>query len=171
MLLTVERIHAWHDARYQRLVGPERFEGLRTIEDLPLYRWTKHLLRTARLKGRETRVRPLERPDGIEARLEQKMPQFFLRNLRRPERNVEDRPELAVVRTRDPAAEDAAAQVRDARYKPPRLLDHWNLDDVLWLRALVKRYFHEEDWRRRFGRELKESVRGPLFKYDPDRPL
>jgi hypothetical protein len=167
-VLAVDRIHSWHNARYGASVGPERFEGLRTIEDLPLYAWTKRLLKTARLKGRDVRVRPLDRPEGLDVRIEERVPQFSLRNIRRVERTVEDRPELAVVKTRDRAAEEAFREVRRLRYRPPQLLDRWNMDDVLWLRALLKRYVHQEDWRRRFGRELKSTVQGPLYKYDPD---
>lgn len=167
--LTVERGLRRHLERYARPTTAEAFPGPRSMEDLRLYRTTRALLRKARqVKVREYVVRSLERPPNVDGQVEERVPQFFLRNIRRVERWVEDSESPYVeVRTRDRVAEDVSAQYRGLRYEPPRLLDHWNMTDVLWFRAMIKRYFHEEDWRTRFGRELKERVQGPLWKYEP----
>jgi hypothetical protein len=151
---------------------PERFPGLPTMEDRPLYEAARAVLRrTGKIKVRTWVQRMAERPEGLDAQLEHKVPQFFLRNIARAERKVEeDESPYTVVALRDRAAEEALAEIRNLRYRPPALLKRWNMDDVLWLRALLKRFLHQEDWRRRFGRELKETVRGPLYKYDPDAP-
>jgi hypothetical protein len=142
------------------------------LEDRPLYLWARRLLRAAKgMKGREVRQRMIERPGWIEGRMEDRVPQFFLRNITRVERTRDEDEGLPFeeVRTRDADAEGRVGRALAGRFPRPELLTHWNLDDVVWLRALVRRYVYQEDWRRRFGRELKEHVRGPLFRYDPDK--
>lgn len=164
-MLVVERFGGWHQNRYCRRLVPERFQGLRDIEDLPMYSWIKRLLRGPRIRAKVIRERPMSRPDDLDVRLEECTPQFFLRNIARVERSVEDRPELQIVRTRDRQAE--TFECHRIRYAPPQFLEHWNIEDVLWLRALIRRYVFEEDWSRHFCRELKESVQGPLYRYNP----
>ncbi len=155
--------------RYQRALGPEAFEGPRSMEDLPLYRLARRVLQTARrLRGREFPRRMVEPPPDLGGRMEHKTPQFFLRNILRVERFVEDAPEFEVTQVRDLEAENVVQQLRSLRYEPPALLTEWNMTRVVELRALMRRLFFEDDWTRRFGRELKERVHGPLFRYDPD---
>lgn len=155
--------------RYHRALGPEAFEGPRSMEDLPLYRMARWVLKTARrLRGREFPRRMLEPPPDLGGLLEHKTPQFFLRNIPRVERSLEDEPAFEVTRVRDLEAERVVQKLRALRYEPPAFLTEWNLARVVEVRALLRRLFFEEDWTRRFGRELKERVRGPLFRYDPD---
>ena len=171
LVLSVERPLSPIAARAAVLLVPERFRGLPTMEDRPLYEAARAVLRrTGKVKVRTWVQRMSERPEGVDAQLEQTVPQFFLRNIARAERKEEDESPWVLVSTRDRSAEEALAALRNLRYRPPELLKRWNMDDVLWLRALLKRVLHQDDWTRRFGRELKETVRGPLFRYDPDRP-
>lgn len=165
--LAVERLWPRIAARYHRAGVAESFAGPRSMEDLPLYRMARSLLRRGMSRrGREFPVRTIEPPPEVTAGLEHKTPQFFLRNVGRVERSVEDGLSFEVAEAARVDLGAARAEVR--RYRPPELLRRWNIDDVAWLRALVRRVMFEEDWRRRFGRELKERVRGPLFRYDPD---
>lgn len=167
--LTVEACWPRMAARYHRPGVAEAFRGLRSMDDLPLYRMARALLRASReRRGREFPVRLVEPASDVAAGLEQKVPQFFLRNVGRFERAEEDPLPLAVSGVPRIDLEALRAQVR--RYRPPEMLRRWNLDEVLWLRALIRRVVFQEDWRRRFGREIKRHVRGPLFRYDPDAP-
>lgn len=169
--LAVERLPRRLVARYHQLVLPETFEGLPPTDDLPLYRMARRVWRAAnRLRGREFPRRMMEPPADLQGRLEHKTPQFFLRNIPRVERWVDDEPSFQVVEVRDREAERMLADLRSLRYEPPAFLSEWNITLVNELRALLRRLFFEEDWTRRFGRELKERVRGPLFRYDPDAP-
>ena len=168
--LSVERSLPRYAARYLRSLPPERFRGPRSVEDLPLYLWAKRLLRSSSRLGKagaSVTARPIVRPDGLDARLEHKVPQFFLRNITRVERELPDAPEYREVRTRDAAAEGLVRDLAAMRRRPPELLRRWNLEEVLRLRALLKRLFHQDDWTLHFGRELKERVQGPLYKYKP----
>jgi len=141
------------------------------MEDLPLYAMTRRILKTARrLRGREFPRRMVEPPQNLDGLLEHKTPQFFLRNIPRIERFVEDSPEFEVTEVRDREAEETLKSLRQMRYRRPEFLTEWNLERVTEFRKLWRRLFFEEDWTRRFGRELKEHVRGPLFRYDPDAP-
>ncbi len=167
--LVTQRLGRRLAARYHRALGPEAFEGPRSMEDLPLYRMAHRVLKAARrLRGREFPRRMVEPPPDLGGRLEHKTPQFFLRNVPRVERFVEDEPEFEVKRVRDIEAERVVQRLRALRYEPPAFLTEWNMARVVELRALMRRLFFEDDWTRRFGRELKERVRGPLFRYDPD---
>lgn len=171
-VLAVERLSGRLADRWTAPIGPERFPGPASMDDLPIYRAARALVRrTGKVKVRTWVQRMVERPDGLDSQMAEKVPQFFLRNIARAERRVEDEMPFDVVATRDREAEKQLAELRNLRYQPPALLKRWNLDDVLWLRAMLKRYLYQEDWRRRFGRELKETVRGPLYRYDPDRDL
>jgi len=155
-------------ARYESPIVAERFKGPPEATELPLYRFARRLFRAAMgLKGRELRQRHLERMPGTDARLEELTPQFFLRNVARLERFLDDELPLEEVRTRDKEAEQVVGRALPGRYQHPELLTHWNIADVVWLRALIKRFVYEEDWRTRFGRELKEHVQGPLYRYTP----
>lgn len=167
--LVTQRLGGRLVARYHRALGPEAFGGPRSMEDLPLYRMARKVFKAARrLRGREFPRRMVEPPSDLAGRLEHKTPQFFLRNIPRIERSTPDEPEFDVARIRDIEAERVVKDLRRLRYEPPTFLTEWNMSRVVELRALLRRLFFEEDWTRLFGRELKERVRGPLFRYDPD---
>jgi hypothetical protein len=169
-LLHVNRLASRLRDRYEHETVPERFRGLPTIEDLPLYAWTRRLLKAAAARRpKPAEARPLGRPDWMDRRLEDRTPQFSLRNVRRAVRpEPGDESPFQVVAIRDRAAEEAVGEVRRLRYQRPKLLEHWNLADVTWLRELLRSVVFVEPWTRRFGRELKEHVQGPLWRYDPD---
>jgi len=157
--------------RLERPLPVERTPERPCIEARPNYRRIRGLIRRAgRIRVRPVQQRALERPEGIDGHLENLCPQYFLRNIGRVERPEEEGVPLEVLEVRDSRAEETIRELRHLRYRPPRLLDRMNLDEVLWLRGILRRWLFQEDWRRRFGRELKESVRGPLFLYDPDAP-
>jgi len=157
-------------ARYHRPGVAESFTGPRSMEDLPLYRMARALLRAGQARrGRDFPVRLVEPPADVAAGIEHKVPQFFLRNVGRVERAEEEALPLAANEV-EPPVDLAAVRAEVGRYRAPALLRRWNIEDVVWLRALLRRVLVEEDWRRRFGRELKQHVRGPLYRYDPDAP-
>lgn len=168
--LSVERLGRWLSAKYESPVGPEAFTGPASMEDRPLYRWTRRLLKArSRLQGRTFPRRVMDPPDGMESTLEHKTPQYFLRNVGRAEHSVDDSPRFEVEEVRDPSAEGLVGDLRSRRYEPPAFLDQWNLEEVVRVRRLFRDILFDDDWTRRFGRELKERIRGPLFKYDPDQ--
>ncbi len=167
--LVTQRLGGRLVGRYHRALGPEAFGGPRSMEDLPLYRMARKVFKAARrLRGREFPRRMVEPPPDLAGRLEHRTPQFFLRNIPRIERTLPDQPEFEVTQVRDLEAEHVVQNLRRLRYERPSFLTEWNLSRVVELRALLRHLFFEEDWTRRFGRELKERVRGPLFRYDPD---
>ena len=169
--VTAEKLVERMRERYESRLGPEKFPGLKSIEDLPLYEWTRRILRRgSKLKGRTFPRRMMEPPAGLDSSLENKTPQFFLRNVSRTGHFVEESPRFEKVETRDRQAETIVPEMRRMRYSPPPFLQKWNLDEVIRVRKLFRTLLHDDDWTRRFGRELKERVRGPLFKYDPDAP-
>ncbi|HOI11328.1 MAG TPA: hypothetical protein PK313_12705 [Myxococcota bacterium] len=170
LTLAVERLWPRLAARYHRPGVAESFPGPRSMEDLPLYRMARRLLRAGLARrGREFPIRAAEQPSDVASGLEHKAPQFFLRSVGRVERAEEER--LPLAPTAGVARVDlSAVRAQAGRYRPPALLQRFNVDEVAWLRGLIRRVVFQEDWRRRFGRELKQRVRGPLFRYDPDAP-
>jgi len=169
--LIVERLPDRLRTRHCAPIRAEGFGGPRTMEDLRLYAMTRRLFKAvAKYRGPSAVVHELERPPGVDNQVGERTPQFFLRNVRRVERFLDERSLFKEVRTRDPAAERAVGNVLSGRYAPPELLTHWNLHEMLRFRKLIRRVLYEEPWSRRFGRELKEHVHGPLFRYDPDAP-
>lgn len=172
LVLAVERLSELVAGRLLRPLIVERFQvRLSLMDDLPLYLAARAVLRrTGARRMRGWVVRMIEPPPDIESSMEDKTPQFFLRNVLRAERPEDEEFFFEVVPTRDRKEERLPGQSGGLRYRPPRLLTRWNIDEVSWLRAMLKKLLYQEDWRRRFGKELKETVRGPLFLYDPDRP-
>lgn len=169
--LVTQRLGPRLVGRYHRTLPSEAFEGPRSVEDLPLYRLARRIFkRVRRLRGRDFPRRMVEPPPGLDSRLAHKTPQFFLRNIPRVERFVEDQPKFHVVKVRDVESERVVQRLRELRYEPPDFLTEWNLERVKDLRILLRHLLFEEDWSRRFGREVKERIRGPLFRYDPDAP-
>ncbi|MBL6974412.1 MAG: hypothetical protein ISR64_01650 [Deltaproteobacteria bacterium] len=167
--LSVERLGRRLRVKYETPVGPEAFAGPGSMEDRPLYEWTRRLLKArARLEGRTFPRRVMDPPDGMDAALEHKTPQYFLRNVGRAERTTDDSPRFEVEETGDPSMRGGVGDLPRMDYEPPALLDRWNLEEVVRVRRLFRDILFDDDWTRRFGREIKERIRGPLFKYDPD---
>ncbi len=109
-------------------------------------------------------------PVAIESQMEHKKEQFFLRSLFRVERPEEEFLPFEVEQPRDAQAEILASQAMPRRYQRPQLLNHRNLDDVIWWRRFVREVFFEDDWTRRFGKELRESISVAVWRLDADRP-
>lgn len=167
--LSVERLGRRLANRYLWAVCAERFKGPGTMDDLPLYQMARRQWKRLRkLRAKEFPRRLMEPPPGLEDRMEHKTPQFFLRNIPRVERSAPDEPEFDVSYVRDREAEATLQALRKMRYKPPEFLKEWNIERVVELREMLKVLVEKEDWTRRFGREIKERIRGPLYKYDPD---
>lgn len=109
-------------------------------------------------------------PSELTSQMEHREAQFFLRNIPRLERFPEeelpfDRRSIALG-----SLHDALEAVRGARYEPPVLVEVFNLAHVKAYRRGIRRAFYEDDWTRRFGRELREKLRVPVWRYDADAP-
>lgn len=157
--------------RLERPLSVERAQPRFFLEERPFYLRARALWRRMqRVRLPQWTQRSLERPQEVDGQLEHLCPQFILRNVGRLERAEEEGVPLEVQSVRDHEAEEVLREFRRLRYRPPELLEHMNLEEVVRLRSLLRRLLFEEDWRRRFGRELKERIRGPLFRYDPDAP-
>lgn len=119
---------------------------------------------------REPTERPLEDyPPELEKKMERREPQFFLRNIPRAEKFLDDE-EYDRIRTMDRAWVDELERVRKPRYVPPELLDEMNLERVIAYRRDNRQLFCYEDWTRYFGRELKRTINVAVWRYDPNVP-
>lgn len=156
--------------RYLVPTRAEQFKGIPAVEDLALYTWIRRLLKNAKqFRGREFRQRNIERPDGIEGMLDERVPQFFLRNIQRAERELPDEMEWkGSAGLPDVMNIKLVKDELPRRFPKPELLSHWNIDDMIWFRAMIQKYFHKTEWNRHFGHEIKEKLTGPIWKYDPD---
>ena len=172
MRLAVERLPSLLAKRYLFELPAEKGPLVPSMEDLPLYEGARRLLRRARrLRPREYVVKKAEQPYKVADQIEERTPQFFLRNTRRIERYADpDFLEYDYLETRDPESENVAVEILRLRYEPPKLHETFNIEHVKWLRALLKRLLFQEDWTRYFSREIKENIKGPIYKYDPDAP-
>ena len=98
------------------------------------------------------------------------MPQFHLRNIGRAERfsDPDEEMEFSHDRVEYGLRAPGALTSLPPRYSAPVLLDETNLDVVRGYRARMRWLIRETPWTRYFCKELKESIRGPLWRYDPD---
>ena len=106
----------------------------------------------------------------VEAQMKHCMPQFHLRNIGRAERIADPEGDLEL--DHDAVTYGLHAQgVRTeplGRYRAPELLKESNLEAVRNYQRRMRWLVNEADWTRYISRELRESVRGPLWRYDPD---
>ena len=114
--------------------------------------------------------RPAELDPDVESQMKECMPQFHLRNIGRAERiaDPDDDLELSHEQVEYGLRAPGAVTALPPRYTPPPLLEESNLDAVQGYRERMRWLISETPWSRHFCQELKESVRGPLWRYDPD---
>ena len=159
------RLRHDYDCRVFRagIDGPGRLE--RAVERIV----ARH---TANAGGVVRAIRPGtadDYPRELDDRLSDLEPQFFLRNVPRAEKYIDDL-ELNYVQVRE-APEDAHAIVA-AAYRPPEFVEQNNADRIGAHRREMRRLFFEADWTRHFGYELKtklSELHRAVWNYDPDR--
>ena len=114
--------------------------------------------------------RPAELDPDVQTQMKECMPQFHLRNIGRAERipHPDDDLEYSHDRVEYGLRAPGALAPVPPRYIAPSLLEETNLDLVCAYRARMRWLIHEAPWSRYFCQELKESIRGPLWRYHPD---
>lgn len=119
-----------------------------------------------------TEMAPEAYPSALEEQLREVEPQFILRNIGRAERWTDSEEPLEFERREVALGIEAPEleEVRRAKHAPPDLMDTMMLDLVQAEIAHRRFLFVESDWTRHFGRELKETITGPLWRHDPDAP-
>jgi len=120
-----------------------------------------------RIKPREFVFRKLEQPHKVRAYMESKSVQFFLRDVDRLEMTVDEEVVLEKFFERAKQDENIVLSLRKMRYEKPRFIEEFNIITVLKLRQTLRRVLFQERWERRFGREIKEKIQGPLYRYEP----
>ena len=109
-------------------------------------------------------------PEAIQEALGDVEAQFILRNLSRSVRDVDpDEPlQTEVVDSGRTNIATALVETRTARLERIELLDEMTAQIVGKHRKFIKELYDDTAWEERFCRELKETITGPLWKYDPD---
>jgi len=169
-MLCVERLPGYIAANYLEPLATERFHGLGTF-DAGLFTGPgiqRLLDRLSKANPPAKKPREMARPAAVDNQIERKKEQFFLRSLFRVQRQVDEEMPFKVEQQRDPDAEVLVSKALPRRYQRPQLLTHSNMADVIWWRRFIRELFFEEDWRRHFGRELRESLNVAVWRHHPD---
>jgi hypothetical protein len=95
----------------------------------------------------------------VQDALEQRTPQFILRNTPRLERDPEDVPAWVVKPSGRAEVDADLGEVRSARHRPPELLREWMLDQVKAARREQRERACALQWSQHFGREAREARR------------
>lgn len=127
----------------------------------------KLLYRFETLKSRNFVFRKLEQPPKVRAYMENKSVQFFLRDIERLEMSVDEEVVLEKFFERPREDENIVLSLRRMRYEKPRFIEEFNIVTVLKLRQTLRRVLFQEPWNSRFCREIKEKIRGPIYRYEP----
>ena len=111
-------------------------------------------------------------PEHIQEALGNVEAQFILRNLSRTVRDTDpDEPlEVEVVDSGRTNIATALVETRTAKIDRVTLLEEMTPQVVGKHRAFIKTLYDDTPWTKHFSRELKETIEGPLWKYDPDAP-
>lgn len=114
--------------------------------------------------------RPGELDPEVESHMKACMPQFHLRNIGRAERLADPDDDLEFTHDQVEYGLRAPGASREllAPYQAPSLLEETNLDVVRASQARRRWLIYDMSWPRHFCQELKVSIRGPLWRYDPD---
>ena len=109
-------------------------------------------------------------PEEIQEALGDVEAQFILRNLSRSVRDADPEEPLQteIVDSGRTNIATALVETRTARLERVELLDEMTAQIVGKHRNFMKELYDETAWEERFCRELKETITGPLWKYDPD---
>ena len=108
-------------------------------------------------------------PEDVQEALGNVEAQFILRNLSRSVRDVDpDEPlQVEVVDSGRTNIATALVEARTTKIERIELLEEMTAEIVGKHRAFIKELYDETAWEERFSRELKETITGPLWKYDP----
>ena len=109
-------------------------------------------------------------PEDVQEALGNVEAQFILRNLARTVRDA-DPDEPLQVETVDSGRLNIATalvEARTAKIEKITLLEEMTPEMVGKHRAFIKELYEDTAWETRFSRELKETITGPLWKYDPN---
>lgn len=115
--------------------------------------------------------RVFERATAVDDQLDQRTPQFFLRNIPRLERMVEDRMEFVHAPSERLAVAGLLDEVREARHESPNMLEVRSVKAIVEARDSSALWMKQKDWTRYFGKEVLKDVKGPRWRYDPDRAV
>ena len=143
---------------------PNRLESFLDFEALEAIASWQGLFKAPRDKTRG------ELDPEVEGQMKECMPQFHLRNIGRAERLADPDEDLELSHEdveyglRAPGALPATM----GTYQAPPLIEESNLDFVKKHQFRMHKLIRKTAWQRHFCQELKESVRGPLWRYDPD---
>ena len=114
-------------------------------------------------------VRHLDTPASVETQMEDKTPQFFLRNVPRVERMEEDPDFLPFKEEEEALRPDFDADpARLIRYERPRFIRYFSVYDFKWVQRVLNKTLREETWTDRFSREIRESLMKGLWLSNPD---
>ena len=111
-------------------------------------------------------------PEHIEEALGNVEAQFILRNLARAVRMVDpdERLELEFVDSGRTNIATALTDSRSAKIERVELLEEMTPQLVGNHRSFIKNLYDDTAWERHFSREIKETITGPIWRYDPDAP-
>lgn len=141
--------------------GADRLVDFEALERLASFQGLLHPSRP---------MRDEELSDETTEALQEREPQYILRNIGRVEREIDLAAKLEVTRTKTPYG--LAAEPPRLRLEPlrPALLDSTTLDAVRDRQRHLRWHKHEAVWNRHFCKELRETWTGPFWRYDPDGP-
>jgi hypothetical protein len=159
----------WRDVRFFR---PRRTVGM-NVEDNPAFSPKEALQGVIRHprpfdEKKDTLSEPVAKAEG---QMEDKLAQFFLRNIGRVERLHDDVLEYELVQSELRGFDDAPleeARKIQRHYVPPPLLDEITYRTVAKNVDATRELFFRAQWNRFFSRELKADLPGPLWKHFPD---
>jgi len=156
------------------LLRKETFDAYRPLEVEPdhISAWVVQRNAFEETYARPVRaMKPDEYPSDLEDRITSDlMPQFTLRNLDRAEKDVylEDPLELRRIKGIGGEIHSALSESRDAKLAKVSFQSVWTLDLVTRLRETFRRILQEEPWELRFGREIRDTLQRPLWRYFPE---
>ncbi|MGM0574458.1 MAG: hypothetical protein ACQEXJ_01815 [Myxococcota bacterium] len=139
------------DTRADRLVDLDELEAIASWQGL-------------RKAPRE--MRDDDYPSDLEGAMEEREPQFILRNIPRVERYADPEERLGYEHDRIQYGfhVEGVDEARTYRHEPPELLEEMNLDVVRAQLRWRRWYSDEACWERYFSREIREKTQGPLWR-------
>jgi|GEM_PF-3048906 len=149
---------------------PERMPLPEVVEPPDPVRTLRALVQRLTAEQAEPEARKLPVDAKLDEHLEQRSPQFFLRNIPRIERIVDEWLEFTITPNARPDQAHLLDEARQARLERPELLETFSVEVVKEYRATAVRWMRHEDWTRYFSRELKDDAQGPLWRHDPNAP-
>jgi hypothetical protein len=132
------------------------------------------LARLAEWKGVVRPTRPMKAeavPGAAVDQMKECEPQFILRNLDRVERDTDLKEPLPHTRVALKAGIHAVEPLAPSGrlFRRPELLEGTSLERVAQHQRAWRKLRDDEEWERRFCKEIREFHKGPLWAYDPDK--